>query len=58
MSFSKTIEHFEHALQVAEAEGDSTNEGIAAGLIELTRTLRSELASIKQEIERVRREVR
>lgn len=58
MTFKTAQESFETALQIAEETGDSSGEHIAAGLIDLTKAIKTELARLKADVDTVKNKIR
>ena len=58
MTLKTAIESFEQAIQVAESQNESALEFIAHGLLDLTKSLRTELNDIKNKISAVEIKVR
>lgn len=58
MTFRKAREIFAAVQEAALANNDSETEGIAAGLIELTKALSAELKSLESKINSVAQDVR
>lgn len=58
MTLKTAIDSFEQAIQVAESENNSALEFIAHGLLDLTKSLRTELNDIKHKIDGVESKVR
>ncbi len=58
MSFKTAREIFEKTQEAALSSGEEAAEGLAAGLIELTKALASELKRLDDKINSLEREVR
>lgn len=58
MTFKTAQEAFENALQIAERTEDSAAEYLAAGLLDLTKAIKSELAMIKRKADDIESKVR
>ena len=58
MTFKTAQESFETALEIAETTGDSAAEHIAAGLIDLTKAVKADLARLKTEVDNVKNKIR
>lgn len=57
MTFKTAQESFESALKIAETSGDAALEHLSAGLIDLTRAIKADLARIKTELDSVKSKV-
>jgi len=58
MSFKTAQEHFETAQEVAESTGDTASESIAAGLIDLTKAIKLDIARLKTELASIKSKVK
>ena len=57
MTFKTAKEFFIEALTIAEQKGDPYREAIAAGLIDLTAAMQSNMTQLKSEIDATKRKI-